>query len=444
MNRTSPIHHIHNTAAALGLLLCTLLLSCKGEDRSHEYEELTAHNNWMLTVMQDKYLWGDQLQEPTYKSYFYPGTQFFSTLTSSQKDTWSYCLVDSAITDPHTRGNFNHLDTYGIDFTVINDPTKTTSRSFARVTHVVEGSPAAQAGLRRNSFISIVDDTRITSSNASKYLVNGKEHSIVFHHLDTLVTDSVEPTTYIWTDSIEATLPASRYVEEKAFPVAKVFDIYGINIAYLMATRLVPYPDEQQTSGNIFLADLDAKMQAIMAFRPAELVLDLRLCNYGTIEMAQRLASYIVPTALKDRTFLKTKWNDRYAANNTTYTYDTTIGSLELPHIYIITGTYTQGAAEWLIKALQQTLGHENVTIIGTATKGQNVMTQYIASGYGHQLYPAVAYVTDESGDISPTPITPTYTVNETANTYLLYMNEYGDPNEILFAYCLAAMFAIE
>ncbi|MBQ4380471.1 MAG: hypothetical protein II806_04245, partial [Bacteroidaceae bacterium] len=67
------------------LLSALLLLACKGEDRSHEYVELTEHNTWVMNMMKDKYLWGDLIPEQNYKAYFYTLTKFFSTLTQSVK-----------------------------------------------------------------------------------------------------------------------------------------------------------------------------------------------------------------------------------------------------------------------------------------------------------------------------------------------------------------------
>ncbi len=441
MNKKTYLHHTtyHTSLTIISLLTAAIILlsACKGEDRSHEYEELTAHSTWMLSVMQDHYLWGDMLQEQNYKTYFQTGTKFFSTLTNSvsQKDSWSYCLVDSAITDPHTRGHFSHLDSYGIDYTIVTDPTKATSRSFARITYIVKDSPAYSIGLRRNSFISSIDGTKVTSSAAS-YLENGTSRQIEFHTLDTL-----ENGDYYWVDTVATTLPPSQHVIESAFPVAAITEQEGTKVAYLLATRLVPFPDESQTSGTQFQNDLDQKMQTILAAKPTEMILDLRLCNYGTIEMARRLASYIVPADRKDQTFLQTTWNSRYATNNTRYTYDSSLPTLALNRIYTIMGNYTQGAAEWLIKALRQTLGADNVILVGVASKGQNVMTQFAASGYGHQLFPAVCYVTDASGDSSQSSISPTNSVNENANTYWLSMHEYGNPEETLLRETLKLIF---
>lgn len=422
------------------LLTVALCFAACGEDRTHEYEELIAHNKWMFSVMRDNYLWGDLIQEQDDKTYFYTSTRFFSTLVSStgQKDSWSYCLVDSAPSDPHARGHFNHLDTYGIDYVMATDPTKATSRSMARVTYVAQGSPAAQCGLQRNAFISVVDDTRLTSSNASKYLESGESHSIVFHHIDT-----IEGGSYVWTDTVRTTLPASTLVVEDAFPVHSIFTVAGGKIGYLLCTRLMPYPDECKQEGTEFQEQLDHCMQNLLQHQPTDLVLDLRYCNYGTVEMAQRLASYLLPTIYQGTPFAQTIWNSSHAANNTTYTYQALSGTLDLSRVFIITSNYTQGAAEWLIQALKTTIGDANVILIGQATKGQNVMTSYVASGYGHQLYPAVAYVADGEGNYNYGSFSPATanTITETNVNFIPYMKPLGDPEELLFMAALEAIF---
>lgn len=426
----------------IGLIVSSLLIASCGEDRTHEFVELTQHSTWIYEQMKDKYLWGDLIPEQDYKAFFYEGTKFFSSVTkaANKNDSWSYCLSDTAQTDPHERGYFNHHDTYGMDFTLMSDPTRMTSRSFVRVTYVAPGSPADLCGLHRGDFISMVDSTRMTSGNVAKYLKNGSSHSLIVHHIDTLTNDTV-----VWTDTLFAKLPASCYVEEEAFPVRNFINFAGSWIGYLMCTRLTAGPDEQQTSSDKYLKQLDDHMAYFLQEEPTELVLDLRLCNYGTIEMAQRIASYIVPANRRDGIFAQTYWNDRYAGNNQTFRYDATLGSLELSRVYIIVSNYTQGAAEWLIQGLKNTLGEKNVILIGTApTKGQNVQTQYIGSSFGYRLYPAVAYVADGTGNYNYTTFQPNYSISESNSKTLMYMKEFGEPEELLFLTTLYAMFLVE
>ena len=174
---------------------------------------------------------------------------------------------------------------------------------------------------------------------------------------------------------------------------------------------------------------LDAIMAKMKSAGVTEMVLDLRLCNYGTIDMAQRLASYVVSPHALGSTFVKTIWNDAHSSQNKTYPYDTSVSNLGLHRLYILTGTYTQGAAEWLIHALQHSMGEDNVILIGTSTKGQNVMTSEVGRDFYVRLNPVVAYVADGAGNYEYGSILPTIELDELS---VLELYDYGDPDEVL------------
>ena len=53
-----------------------LLISC-GEDRSHEYYELTSGNRWIDEVLEKYYLWNDSLGAVTEKDYFKTEESYF-------------------------------------------------------------------------------------------------------------------------------------------------------------------------------------------------------------------------------------------------------------------------------------------------------------------------------------------------------------------------------
>ena len=102
-----------------------MTISC-GDDRTWQYEEMTQHNHWLFAEMKDKYLWGDSLKEfePAWKDYFNQPSEFLSKLAakSKQGDSWSYVEVDTLNEDRHKRGNFNHVNSYGMDFVLMNPP----------------------------------------------------------------------------------------------------------------------------------------------------------------------------------------------------------------------------------------------------------------------------------------------------------------------------------
>ena len=405
-------------------------MSC-GEDRTYEYEEKTQHNQWMYDVMVDKYLWADTLSayEPTWKNFFATPAEFLSTLASKtgHTDSWSYVEVDTVSSDSHERGNFNHINSYGYDFTLMTDPTGQTTKSVLRVLTVYGGSPADRAGLMRGDFIRSFDSYKISSSNMAR-LQKGVARSLEVCHLG---VDELEGEFY-WEDTVSVSLPASEYVEDDAFPVYQVINVNDTLVGYLMCNRLLAYPVEQgegRTSSTVYQDELDQIMAQLKGVGVTELVLDLRLCNFGTLDMAGRLASYVVAPQYLGTSFAKTFHNEKYASEDTDLLYDSSLGNLGLSRVYILTSSYTQGAAEWLIHGLQTTMGEENVILVGQSTNGQYVMTEEVGHEYYVRLFPVVAYVADGNGDYDYGSLSPTLNINEFDYVSLA---DYGSPSEIL------------
>lgn len=412
------------------LAICGILLaiSC-GEDRTYQYEEKTQHNHWIQELMSDQYLWADTVakMELTWKDYFATPSDFLSKLMSKSghSDSWSYAEVDTLVSDSHQRGYFNHYNSYGLDFTMMTDPTGQTTKSMLRVLTVYQNSPADRAGLLRGDFICSIDGNKISSNNISK-MQKGVARQLEVCH----IAVNEEDGSFYWRDTVDVSMQASEYVEDVAFPTVSRINAEDVRVGYLMCTRLLSYAIEQNTSNQTAYEDaLDDIMKQLKSADVNELVLDLRLCNNGTIEMAQRLASYVVSPAALNSTFAKTFWNEQHTANNQTLPYNTNLGNLGLSRIYILTSNYTQGAAEWLIHALQHSMGEENVILIGTATKGQNVMTQEVGSQYYVHLFPAVAYVADGAGNYDYGSIPPTLIEDEFA---YLTLGDYGSTDEML------------
>ena len=386
-------------------------------------------------MMLEHYLWADSIvdYEPSWKSYFSTPSEFLSLLTkqSHQNDNWSYVQVDTLGDDPHERGYFNHVESYGIDYKLMTDPTGKTTKQMVRVLTVYPNSPAERAGLVRNDFICSFNGAKITNNNLSK-LKKGVARELEVLHID----ENEEDFTLYWKDTVKVMMDASEYVEDIAFPVSRIVNLgNGTLVGYLMCTRLTEGPIEENVTPNThYRQTLDAIMAQMKTAGVNEMVLDLRLCNDGEIEMAQRLASYVVSPEALSTTFVKTFWNNNHAAQNASIPYDTSVGNLGLHRIYILTGTYTQGAAEWLIHALQNSMGKDNVILLGTATKGQHVMTSEVWHDFYVRLCPVVAYIADGDGDYNYGAIAPTLEIDEFA---FVDLADYGDPEETLFYYAL-------
>lgn len=413
------------------LVLCGMLaLASCGEDRTYEYEEKTQHNRWLLDEMRDQYLWADALKdyEPAWKDFFMTPDNFLSAIAKmGENDSWSYVVADTVETDVHERGYFNHLDSYGMDFVLVTDPTGMTTRSVARVLTVYPDSPADIAGLRRNDFICSFDSYRLSTKNVSR-LKKGSERSLEIRHIQREAAEG----TLVWADTATVTLGASRYVEDVAFPVYNVVGVDGKKVGYVMCNRLVSGPAEQGGEADMqkYKNALDEVMTFMRNSAVDEMVIDLRLCNDGGLDMVQRMGSYLYSQPASGTTMLTTQWNDAHSANNRTVPYDASVSSVGVGKIGVITSAYTRGAAEWLVQALIRDMGKENVMVVGASTAGQNVMTAEIGHDYNLKLCPVVAYVCDGDGNHDAAAITPDTQVNE--QEYLT-LGEYGTLEEILF-----------
>lgn len=435
MNFSLPLHPnqkelVMNSFRTYFFLLLTLFLLACGKDRTYEYEEKTQHNHWIREQMLDQYLWADSLVdfEPAWKDFFSDPAAFLATLSKKSRadDYWSYVEVDTIVADAHARGYFNHLNSYGIDFILMKDPTGQTTRQMLRVATVYPGSPAERAGLLRGDYICSYDGYKFTSSNIKRMQTGGARTLEVRH----MAVDEEEGF-YYWEDTVTVKMGASEYVEDVAFPTSSVLLADGRKVGYLMCTRLVEWPVEQKQRGSspVYRDALSGIMQQMKQVGVDEMVLDLRLCNFGTMEMAQQLASSVVSPDALHSTFVQTFWNERYTSNNQSIPYDTSVPNLGLSRVYVLIGNYTQGAAEWLIHALQHSMGEENVITIGSLTAGQNVMTQQVGYDYFVHLCPVVAYVADGDGNYDYDQIEPMIEVPEFS---YLNLGEYGTEEEVL------------
>lgn len=424
-------------AAGVVTLAWTLALTGCGEDRTHEFEEATALGHWMQETMQESYLWGDSVKDLTWKEYFGEAETVFKRFVSQAPvtDSWSWCSIDTTASDHHERGYYNHLNSYGLDFVLMTDPTAATSRTYARVTTVYAGSPAEECGLKRGDFIGSVDGTRLSSSNTSR-LVSGTSRTLEVLTLG--VEDSLSA--YVWTDTTTVTLPASTYVEDVPFPILNYLEAGNSRVVYLMCNRLTEGPEEQDEDAQDYLTQLDETMERVRSLKPDALVLDLRLCNYGSMEMSRRLASYLAQGLDANAVFARLIHRSDQSSLDEDILFDSERQSKAIPlsQLFIITGEKTQGAAEWLIRGLRATMGSSFLTTLGATTAGQIVSTSSINSDYYVTLHLASAYVADSTGDYDySSGITPEFEVDD-----LQYVNlyPYGDERETLLTLILESL----
>jgi len=408
-------------------ILTIFVVSC-GEDRTYQYEQKTARDHWMMEVMQTHYLWGDSIKEEkiAWKDYFAAPATFFAKLTAFAPitDSFSWCEIDTIEEDHHQRGHFNHIDSYGLDFALMTDPTGATSRQYARVITVMPNSPASRAGLHRGDFIGVVDGNRISSSNVS-YLENGKARTIV---RSVLGVDAAKEE-LIWESNDTIQLERSERIADASIAnLAFYTTIDGDPLVYLQCNKL-----------DFTSSELDNLISSVRDMYPDILVLDLRLCNDGTLESAVNLGSYLLNSSNPELVFAYTIYRDSRSEENSLLNFNSQLLSnrLHLGNIYIVTSNYTCGPAEWLIRALKAADNNNGyITTVGTSTAGQIVMTEAInAPDYYTTINPAVCYVADANLDYDyASGITPDIDLDEFEYVHLY---PYGDVREVILRYIL-------
>lgn len=397
---------------AVMLVMAVLVVSC-AKDRTYEYEEKTVGCHQLQELMSEWYLWGDSIKDLDWQQYFAKPTEFISKLTAQSKanDKWSYCLIDTVESDPLPCGYFNHVNSYGMDVVLMNDPTGETSKQYARVVTVYDNSPAERCGIRRNDFIGQVDNNKMAST-VIKNLVNGRSHTLIVSRLGVSLADD----SFCWTSTDTITLPKSERVEVPTVMVSRMFDE---EVGYIMLSNL----SDTET--------IVSALNRLTSYPLTDLIVDLRLCNRGTIECVHEVAKQI---GHDSGTFLCTFWNTAKSANNQTYSIN---GTAQF-RLFFITSGYTQGAAEWLIYGLRA-MSADRVVVVGQKTAGQNVMLKAIPSDYQYTIYPAVAFVADKDGNYDYTSgISPDELVDEL--TYVM-LYPYGDQYEVLIQYILTQLY---
>ncbi len=421
------------------LALCAVfVLSGCAEDRTYQYEAKTEGARWIESTMQEWYLWTDTVPKLSWKDYFLRGEEFLQRLKKvmNPADKWTYCAVDTLEVDYHARGTFNHIKSYGMDVLLMTDPTGVTSRQYGRVVTVYEGSPAERCGIRRNDFIATIDGKKVNSSNLSN-LVSGLTRTL---EVSRIVYDE-EQQMFYWTEADTLKLTPSEYVEDRAFPLHSVYEVGRLKVGYVMCNRLVADAKELGIVDGRYRVALDGIMSDFKSAGVGALIVDLRLCNYGELDMVSRMAAYIAGRG--GQTLLKTQWKESKSDMNEEVLFDAEVAgnSLGLERVYFITSTYTCGAAEWLIHGLKGVMGDDNVFCIGTTTAGQGVMTSpFTSEEYSITLHLATSYVTDVE-DVPYAGIEPDEEVNEFGYAELL---PYGDVNEVLLGTTLEGVRAVE
>lgn len=423
---------------ALVIVFISGFFSC-GVDRWPEYAHMTALDTWMYDIMQQNYLWYQDLPSYDDVNLFQEPATFLSKVKSKND---SYSFVDSVMETP--------LPTYGFDYSLVRSVDIDTAYN-ALITYVIPGSPAAQAGLVRGDWIMKVDTSYISKKYETQLLQGTEARDLVMGiwkkvPVEPEEGEEGEETEYeykVVPDDRTLDLPAARVVEDNPVHKYEVLPATengnAIKVGYLMYNSFTAGTKSEPEKYN---DELRKVSQDFLAAGVKYVILDLRYNAGGSLDCVQLLGTILTSSSRLNEPMAYLEYNDKNRDKDATINFAPEVlktgVNLNLPALFVITSGTTAGAPEMLMRSLFLKDSYP-VVAIGSATKGQNVATeQFINEEFQWAINPVVCTVYDSTHDINNTggfaPATD-LKISETTIDGVTNYSEFlpfGNPNERL------------
>lgn len=431
---------------ALIVVSVSSFFSC-GVDRWPEYAHLTELDSWMYDIMQENYLWYQNMPSYNDVNLFLDPASF---LSKAKWDQDSYSFVDSVMEAP--------LPTYGFDYSLVKSQDNDTAYN-ALITYVIPESPAAKAGLQRGDWIMKVDtsyiskkyETQLLQGTIARELSMGiwKEVEVEPEEGEEVPEEPVMVYKVV-PNGITLDLGAAQSIEDQ--PVHK-YEILTLNdgtkAGYLMYNSFTAGTSADPEKYNDKLREVSTK------FKEANVkatILDLRYNAGGSLDCVQLLATILVPSARMGTPMAYLEYNDKNIDKSTTIDFDQEVlktgTNLNQNVLIVITSGTTAGAAEMLLTSLYKEDQYPNIIVMGSASKGQTVATeQFINETYRWSVNPVVCtvYNSDHVAGEEPFILTPSdqFKISETSidgTTNYSQFLPFGDPKERMLSIAIQTL----
>jgi len=392
------------------LILFILLLSFSCSDdkvdpkTSNKEENITgeeAVNNWIYGIMDEWYLWYDEMPQSSTLNYLSNSQEFYKSLLIKSKDgvtinnTFYYF---STLEETKATKATSENSTYGIYYVDYND--EANNRHYFQILYVIPNSPADKSDLKRGDIIYEINDKPIT---ASDNLLSGSAVSLTLVDSHINVVNKI----YFTKRADKIALGSSEDMNDVIIKDT-IIDKGEKKIAYLVYNSFETGRNNEDNAYNTHLCKI------FKGFKDGgvnEMVLDLRYNGGGRLTCALMLASMLAPEQdlNNEGEFARLKYNDKkttsifgssainyysdkfdknyYSASSKTYNYTNSDGAnLNLKRLYVLVGGNTASASELIINGLKP---YYDVTIIGTKTIGKNVgSNEYTNSTKTWKMHP--------------------------------------------------------
>lgn len=404
------------------LALMGLLSSC-GEDRSGEYYALIATKTWIYEVMQENYLFYEDIPAEEKLDFFKKPAEFLTSAASSkdQKNGYVFSHVDSVLTTSRATSTY---PSFGFEAALV--PTDGGTNAL-RVLYTQPNSPAEEAGLKRGDWIIAVDNQKVSKSDFDTYITRPtKAYSFTLGKYNPYPSNVEDPDfNYVEFDTLRVVqMPEPRYVEEQ--DVLK-YDIIS------SGTRKAFY-----LLYNEFGEDTKALKEVLSQLGGQQFddfILDLRYNPGGYVNTAHELGSALAPATAMGQPFLHMIYNDKINKTETLNLEASPLTggvNLSYENLYVLTSENTASASEIIINCLKPYM-EGRLFQVGTATYGKNVAQQLFTSeeAPGIELWLTTTYLSNSQGyyDYFQKGLSPDFEIEE---NYGAELGDFGSAEDQL------------
>ena len=203
-----------------------------------------------------------------------------------------------------------------------------------RVRAVEKASPAGMAGIKRGWRITkIAGSTNISTDNANFIVQN------VYQSRNTTFTFQKPDGT-----NVDLALNAASY-QEHPLILDSVYSVGSKKLGYFVFNSFLG------DTADIY-RNFDRAFGHFASEGVQDVVVDLRYNGGGYVNVAERLANHLAPSAANGGVMMTQKYNQQYSNYNSTKTFRKR-GALNLNRLFFIVGSGTASASELLINSLK-------------------------------------------------------------------------------------------
>ncbi len=341
--------------------LLTVLQGCPGTDdppvKDEEAEKIAADPDYKAKDFLRKeymdvfYYWQAEVKSRNagYKPYNYEIYDFFDLLLDS-RDHWSWMCDKEYYVSSETGV---YTGTWGVS---LAQPVDFGDYGI-RVRYIYPGSPLEEFGVTRGAWLTHINGYNISSIDSQEDL----------DYFNNNYGKTPQTFTFRLTNGVDTTFTAAKAASLATSPglIAHIFqpgDVPGL-------TEPVGYFHYLSFLAN-FLDDIDSAMKILHDAGVKKAIIDLRYNGGGDSRVSDLLMSYLAPKEAQGKAYVVRKHNKNLSGEDETTSVKKNDESLELDHIYFITGRGTASASEMVMNGLKPYMG-DKMKMVGQVTYGK-------------------------------------------------------------------------